>query len=166
MELNFSMNDSVISTIRIAVSVIVTAALIIISTIATNRARLLNIDRETQSAAFREMYDERQWRKYEGTVTGADVIDFIVTHKDSCDIVICGTFTNKISSYVRNGKLIMGLSDKLNLPDIFWTASFAYDYIIDGKGEKKYKAVLLYDGALSSAENGSEAITGIEFTSL
>lgn len=159
------MNDSILSTIRIAVSVIVTAALVIISTFATYRAHMINADRETRSAASRELFDERSWRKYEGTVSGADVIDFIVTHKDSCDIVIRNTsFNDKISAYIRNGKLIMGLSDKMGIPDIFWTTSFAYDYIINGKGEEEYRVVLLYDGALSSENNSGEAITGIEFT--
>lgn len=156
---------------HIAVSLILTAVLIFVCVIFTRQAKdTERQERETRALAA-ELREERYWQSYEGEKTGADVADFIIRHKDICDIVIRDaslSANSNINAYLTGGALIMGLSDTRNIPSRFWHVSFVYHNIISGDGAALYTASLLYDGQLAPEYNGGVqerggVITGIEF---
>jgi hypothetical protein len=105
------------------------------------------------------------------------VVDFIIRQRYMCDIVIrCGSLISNgnVNTFLTSGALIMGLSDRRNIPDRFWHVSFAYHNIIGGDGVRTYTATLLYDGQLAPVFEGGDhlsggvqvrggVITGIEF---
>ncbi len=159
------MEKTIAEIISIAAIMATNAALILFTVFFTGEARRIEIQREVFHEMTVDLLDEREWKAYDNNmVNGADVVDFIILHKDVCDIVIKNTsFSSAISAYTSGGKLIMGLSDSKNIPEKFWTPTFAYDYIINRRGEQQYKAKLLYDGELSSSGSGN-GITGVEFT--
>lgn len=149
----------------LVIGLVVTAILITIGIVFTNEAHSVRMKGINNKAFYEELKTEREWRRYTGLKTGADVVDFIVRHKDSCDIVIRDTAlssNSKINAYLTGGSLILGLSDKKNIPNSFWKMTFVYDNIILGKGEAEYEAVLLYDGELTAG--WGTTVTGMEFT--
>ncbi len=165
------MENTISEVLFITVSLVITAVLISICTLFTNEANRISIKDNELQAIHDNMREERAWRKYEGQVTGADIIDFIIRHKDTCDIVIYDTklaTNNKVNTYLTSGKLLLGSKDTKNIPDRFWEASFIYDNLISGKGNAIYTATLLYDGQLvPEYEIGTQVrggkITGIEY---
>ena len=156
---------------NIAISLIITAVLILICVIFVRQARDAEFRERDIRAFAAELREERYWRTYEGEKTGADVADFIIRHKDMCDIVIRdGSLASNgnISPFLTGGALIMGLSDTRNIPARFWHISFVYYNIIGGDGGRAYQATLLYDGQLTPVFAGvvqerGGVITGIEF---
>ena len=156
---------------HIALSLIVTAALLFICVIFVRQARATEFRERDIRAFAAELREERYWRTYEGEKTGADVVDFIIRHRDSCDIVIRDgslAANGNVSAFLTDGALILGLSDRRNIPDRFWHVSFAYHNIIGGDGVRIYTATLLYDSQLAPVFDGGVqvrggVITGIEF---
>jgi len=165
------MDKEISEIVGMAIGLCVVAVITIICVAFTNEAKSVQIKNDDLKALHTEMRDEREWRKYEGKVTGADVVDFIVRHKDVCDIVIIDAklaLNGKFNTYLTGGKLILGLRDIKNIPDDFWEITFIYDNVIGGLGDLTYTAALLYDGQLEPEyENGKQVrggiITGIEY---
>lgn len=157
------MEKSLGEVLYIAVNLIVTSVMVATCYSFTAQARKSDIKGKEIKAFYNELGEHREWSRYEGTVTGADVADFIVRHKDMCDIVIWDSrlaANGKVSSYLTGGKLIMGLSDTKNIPDNFWDLTFIYDNILSGKGDMNYTAALLYDGQLILEYNGGVQVRG------
>jgi hypothetical protein len=156
---------------HIALSLIITAVMLFVCVIFVRQARDAEFRERDIRAFAAELREERYWRTFEGEKTGADVVDFIIRHKDMCDIVIRdGSLPANaaVNSYLTGGVLIMGLSDQRGIPDRFWHIAFAYHNIIGGDGRRVYTATLLYDGQLAlEFEDGVQVrgavITGIEF---
>jgi type II secretory pathway pseudopilin PulG len=157
---------------HIIISLIVTAVLLTVCVVFTNEARVAENQERDIRALAAELREVRYWKTYEGAKTGADVADFIVRHKDMCDIIIRDAVlasNPQVRDYLTGGTLIMGLSDRRNIPDHFWHVSFVYRHIIDGDGKKTYTATLLYDGQLApeygvgGVQSRGGAVTGIEF---
>ena len=156
---------------HIAISLILTAVLLFVCVIFTRQAKEAEFAERDIRAFAAELREERYWRTYEGAKTGADVVDFIIRHRDMCDIVIRDadlTANGNVSGFLTGGALIMGLSDTRNIPGRFWHVSFAYYNIIGGNGTRLYTASLLYDGQLTPEFEGGVqvrggVITGIEF---
>ena len=156
---------------HISINLILTAVLLFICVIFVHQARDAEFRERDIRAFAAELRDERYWRTYEGQKTGADVVDFIIRHRDMCDIVIRDASlasNNNVSAHLTGGALIMGLSDRRNIPARFWHVTFAYHNIIGGDGRRIYTATLLYDGQLAPVFAGGvqtrgEVISGIEF---
>jgi hypothetical protein len=157
--------------LSIVISLLIISAVTVMCISFTNEARAVSIRDNDLKALHAEMREERQWRKYEGRVTGADVVDFITRHKDSYDIVIHDSrlaANTRINSFLVGGRLILGLNEQRNIPEHFWEVTFVYDHIIGGRGDFAYNATLLYDGQLAPEFQGgvqvrSGVITGIEY---
>lgn len=165
ISIHFQLNEF----ISFSVSLILTAVLIGISVMYTEQARVSAFSERDIKASSEELSEERKWSVYEGNKTGADVVDFIIRHKDVCDIVIrdTGFISNpKLNGYQTSGTLVMGLSDKKNITESFWDISFVYDNIIGGKGDRTYTAVLLYNGQLSPEYVGTEQVRGGKITGI
>lgn len=166
------MDKSISDVFYIVISLIVSSVLFSVCFIFTEQARKAEVNTLETKVLYQELKQTRYWSDYEGQKTGADIADFIVRHKDVCDIVISGAYlsaNSKINGYLTGGSLIMGISDKKNILDSFWDITFIYDNIINKNGSAVYIAVLLYDGQLSPEyESGVQVrggmVTGIEYT--
>lgn len=165
------MEKSINDIFNITVSLIIASIMLVLCYNFTSQARKTEIKEREIKAFYNEVSEFREWSKYEGLVTGADIVDFIMRHKDICDIVIQDgrlSANTKINTYLTGGKLIMGLSDRKSIPEKFWELTFIYDNIIGGGGDCKYTATLLYDGQLvpeydSGVQIRGGAVTGIEY---
>lgn len=159
------MTNSLAQLLRLVLVLVLNSALLLFALFFTNTAKAIENEQIQKQTIARELTEKREWLSWTADfILGADVVDFIVTHKDSCDIVIRdNAFNSSLNGYLTNGALIMGLSDKKNIPEQFWTVTYAYDIIINRSGSKKYTVKLLYDGELVGGSVGN-AITGIEFT--
>lgn len=159
------MQDALESIMSIVITIISAAFVASIALTITLNVHQLEISSEQTNTYVKVLEEEREWRRYVGAgkniVTGADVVDFITRHKYSCDIVISdSSFSTEIQPYITDNRLLMGITS--TFPDSYWTITYAYKYIINGKGDRKYTAELLYDGELSPIGSGS-TITGIYF---
>ena len=156
---------------HIDVSLVVTAVMVLVCVIFVRQARIAEFNERDIRAVSAQIQEERYWRTYEGQKTGADMIDFIIRHKDMCDIVIRdGSLSSNgnVSGFLTGGALIMGLADTRQIPARFWHVTFLYHNVIGGNGERIYTAALLYDRQLAPAFEGGvqvrgDVITGIEF---
>jgi hypothetical protein len=86
-----------------------------------------------------QMRDEREWRKYAGKVSGADMVDFITAHLyDNCEIYIIDNslITDAVIGPVMTGDIL----NVKSLPDEAYDTTFLFDRVAGGK---KYEAELL-----------------------
>ena len=156
------MDTTVRDSIWMFLAVVATAALLTMALPMVQMARAAENERMDRVAMLASLAESREWSRYEGLQTGADMIGFITRHKDTCDIVIRNLiWDTRLIPYLADGALTLGLADNLNLPDSVWDTAFLFDVVLSGNGECRYIAALLYDGQLTSGEGS--AVTGIEY---
>jgi hypothetical protein len=144
------------------VAVIITAVLIGLALSMVLMARKAENAKHDRISAAAALASGREWSKYAGMQTGADMIGFIIRHKNMCDIVIVNSdWDSHVVPGLTDGRLILGLSDARNLPDYYWSTAFLFDVVLAGDGSRRYNASLLYDGQLTPGEGNT--VTGIEF---
>lgn len=149
--------------LKLAVEIIIISALLGIAFTFTAQARQTENDSADKAADLAKLSEYREWQSCMGRRTGADMIDFIARHKYTCDIVIRKMSWNaECVPYLTDNALIMGLSDKMNIPDMFWNVEHLYYVLLDGHGDSVYEARPLYDGELAAGDGYT--ITGIEYT--
>ena len=151
--------------LKLAAELIIISVLFVIVFMFTAQARQTETARTSETANLTQLAVYREWQRYAGSISGADMLDFIARHKNVCDIVIRKSSWNaEVIPYLTGNALILGLSDTKNIPDTFWNAEHLYYVLLEGRGESVYEARFLYDGELVSGTGFT--ITGMEYTEI
>jgi hypothetical protein len=158
------MDEQTTSFVWVALDIIAAALIALFAVALVGTARTAEISHERAEMRVAATTELREWEQYFGTVTGADVIDFVARHKYDCDIVIRGAdFGADARTRLADDAVVLGLQERYDMPDYAWDADYIFYEILGGDGESTFTASPMYDGALSPGSVG-EAITGVCYT--
>lgn len=156
------METPVRDSIWMFITVIAAAALIVLALPMARMAHTAQNESIDRKAVTEALAFSREWSRYEGIQTGADMIGFVARHKDACDIVIRNIdWEPRLIPYLTDNALLLGTAGGMALPDYIWDTAFLFDVILAGDGGRRYTASLLYDGQLTPGEGYT--VTGIDY---
>ncbi|GHU91538.1 hypothetical protein FACS1894202_13150 [Clostridia bacterium] len=116
----------------IAVLTIITAVILTVSLPFAFAAHKSESDRISEKSELVTLIDNREWSKYTGVQTGADMINFIIRHKDSCEVIVRNA----------DGSVI----NFTNAPDYYFDTAYLFDKVLNGRGERTYSAIRIDSG--------------------